>query len=148
MPIPAIARCPVSLVFRLRGIRLLANDGFTAGDLTFSDLESCLDNVILDHPKNIELVHEYDQKPTLEFAVRELYHTDFGRCYLSIQTLLESYPEETPAALLETWQEEAHNDYGAHYHVVKLYGWLKYQDAYDTLIEALNNPSPRLTEHC
>ena len=141
--IPTIARCPVSLVFRLRAIRLLANDGFTAEDLTFADIESDLDAVILDHPKTLELVHEYDQKPTLEFAVRELYHTDFGRCYLAIKTLEESYPEATPAALFDTWKEEAHNDYGAHYHVIKLFGWLKHQPAFDLCVEALNNRAPQ-----
>lgn len=141
--IPAIARCPISLVFRLRALRLLANDGFNAGDLTFTELAPHLDGVIMDYPGNLELVHEYDQKPALEFAVRELYHTDFGRCYLALKTLEAEYPEEAPAALFQTWEAEAHNDYGAHYHVIKLFGWLQHKPAFDLCAEALNNRAPQ-----
>ena len=141
--IPQIARCPVSLVFRLRGIRLLADSGISAGKISFASVEPHLDSVIRDHPNDLDLVHEYDQKPSLDFVINELYHTDFGRCYLASKTLLELYPKEAPEALLKTWEQEAHNDYGAHYHVVKLLGWLKYAPAYDLLVEALHNTSPQ-----
>jgi bilin biosynthesis protein len=141
--IPQIARCPVSLVFRLRGIRLLANSGISMGKISFAAVEPHLDCVLRDRPNDLDLVHEYDQKPSLDFVINELYHTDFGRCYLASKTLLELYPEEAPHALLETWEKEAHNDYGAHYHVVKLLGWLKYAPAYDLLEESLHNPSPQ-----
>ncbi|NOK70962.1 MAG: phycocyanin operon protein Y [Chloroflexi bacterium AL-N10] len=141
--IPDIASCPVSLVFRLRGIRLLANSAMLANKITFSDIESHLDSVILDRPHSLNLVHEYDQQPNLDFVINELYHTDFGRCYLATKTLIEKYPDEAPEALLKTWEKEAHNDYGAHYHVVKLLGWLKYYPAYDLLVEALQNKSPQ-----
>ncbi|NEP10704.1 MAG: phycocyanin operon protein Y [Symploca sp. SIO2C1] len=141
--IPQIARCPVSLVFRLRAIRLLADVGTSTGKISFADVEPYLDSVIRDHPNDLELVHEYDQKPSLDFVINELYHTDFGRCYLASKTLLELYPEEAPEALLKTWEKEAHNDYGAHYHVVKLLGWLKYAPSYDLLVEALHNTMPQ-----
>jgi bilin biosynthesis protein len=141
--IPQIARCPVSIVFRLRGIRLLADFGHGAGKLSFAEVKPHLDRVIRDHPDDLDLVHEYHDKPSLDFVIQELYHTDFGRCYLASKTLIELYPTEAPEALLKTWETEAHNDYGAHYHVVKLYGWLKYAPAYDVLVEALNNPLPQ-----
>lgn len=141
--IPDIARCPVSIVFRLRGIRLLADRGFSQDKIDFSVIESHLDRVILDHPDDLDLVHEYDQLPGLDFLIGELYHTDFGRCYLASQTLLQFYPEATPDALFRTWEKEAHNDYGAHYHVVKLFGWLGYLSSYDLLVEALQNTSPQ-----
>jgi bilin biosynthesis protein len=76
-------------------------------------------------------------------VISELYHTDFGRCYLASKTLLEDYTEEAPLALLKTWEKEAHNDYGAHYHVIKLLGWLGYNPAYDLIVEALYNTSPQ-----
>ncbi|MBO9999176.1 MAG: HEAT repeat domain-containing protein [Cyanobacteria bacterium SID2] len=141
--IPQISRCPVSVVFRLRGIRTLAASGIQAGKLEFESIEPDLDRVILDRPYDIDLVHEYDRTPTLEFAVQELYHTDFGRCYLASRTLLDLYAEEAPKALLKTWEQEAHNDYGAHYHVLKLLGWLKYAPAYDLLVESLQNTAPQ-----
>lgn len=141
--IPQIARCPVSLVFRLRAIRLMAEAARATGSLTFEQIQPNLEQVLRDYPNDLNLVHEYDQTPTLAFAIRELYQTDFGRCYLASKTLLETYRDETPQALLDTYAQEAHNDYGAHYHVVKLLGWLKYAPAYDLLIKVLQNPLPQ-----
>jgi bilin biosynthesis protein len=141
--IPNIAQCPVSMAFRLRGIRLLAEKGMGTGAILFPDLEPVLDQIIRDHPKDLELVHEYDQTPTLEFVIRELYETDFARCYLATQTLLDVYPDVAPAILMEEFHHKAHGDYGAHYHVLKLLGWLHHHPAYEILIEALHNPAPQ-----
>ncbi|OKH26228.1 phycocyanin operon protein Y [Hydrococcus rivularis NIES-593] len=141
--IPEIAKCPVSVIFRLRGIRLLADAGTSAGKISFQKIEPHLDRAIRDRPDELNLVHEYDQLPSLAFLVNELYQTDFGRCYLASKTLLETYPDEAPEALMATYAEQAHNDYGAHYHVIKLLGWLKYAPAFDLLVEALQNPRPQ-----
>jgi bilin biosynthesis protein len=141
--IPAIAKCPVSLVFRLRGIKLLGEAGIAAGALNFSDIQPSLEQSLRDHPSDLELVHSYDQPPALPFLIHELYETDFGRCYLATQTLLQQYPAAAPAALFATYAEEAHNDYGAHFHVMKLFGWLKHAPAYDLLVEALHNKQPQ-----
>ncbi len=141
--IPQIAKCPVSLVFRLRGIRLLAETGLPANQLTFAAIEPHLDQVIRDHPQDLDLVHEYDAAPSLEFLINELYETDFGRCYLATQTLLEHDREVVGAALLHTFADRANNDYGGHYHVIKLIGWLKYLPGYDLVMAALNNPQPQ-----
>ncbi len=141
--IPQISRCPVSIVFRLRGIRLLAETGMTSGKISFEQIEPHLDRVICDRPDELVFVHEYDQPPSLEFLIRELYHTDFGRCYLASQTLLESYPEQAAEAMLANYEAEAYNDYGAHYHMMKLWGWLKYEPAKELLITAFNNRAPQ-----
>lgn len=141
--IPKIACCPVSIVFRLRGIRLMAESGISSGEITFAEIQPSLEQVLRDHPDDLDMVHEYDQKPSLDFVISELYHTDFGRCYLATKTILNSYWEQAPEALLHTYGEEAYNDYGAHYHVMKLLGWLKYHQAYDLLMETLQNPAPQ-----
>ncbi|MEM8828257.1 MAG: HEAT repeat domain-containing protein [Cyanobacteria bacterium P01_G01_bin.19] len=141
--IAAIAVAPISIAFRLRGIRLLAAKGIGVGKITFAEIESSLDSIVRDRPQDIKMVHEYDLTPSLEFLVRELYHTDFGRCYLAGKTILENHHKDAPKALLNTYKEEANNDYGAHFHVVKLLGLLKYQPAYDLIIEALHNSSPQ-----
>ncbi|MEG4397124.1 HEAT repeat domain-containing protein [Microcoleus sp. BROC3] len=141
--IPEISRCPVSVVFRLRAVRMLASVGIPAGEITFAEIEPILDRIIYDRPDDLDLVHEYDKLPSLEFAIKELYETDFGRCYLATKTLLESYKNEAADALLATYAESAYNDYGAHYHVMKLLGWLKYAPAFNLLIEALHNREPQ-----
>jgi len=141
--IPQIASCPVSLVFRLRAIRNLAQTSINKGIKTFDEIEPYLDQVICDHPNDLQLVHQYDQIPSLDFLITELYHTDFGHCYLASKTLLDNYAEVLGEALIKTYNEAAYNDYGAHYHVMKLFGWLKYEPAYDLLIEALSNQAPQ-----
>lgn len=141
--IPNIARCPVSLVFRLRGIRTLAEAGISSGAITFATIQPYLEQTLYDHPQNLDLVHSYNQLPELSVLIRGLYETDFGRCYLASKTILEHYADVAPEALFATYAAEANNDYGAHFHVVKLFGWLKHHPAYDLLIEALHNKQPQ-----
>ena len=141
--IPNIARTPVSLVFRLRAIKLLAQEAITTGKTSFTDIQPHLEQTLRDHPNDLTLVHLYNTVPDLSFLIRELYNTDFGRCYLATKMILEHYPQEAPGALFVTYLEEAHNDYGAHFHVMKLFGWLKHTPAYDLLIEALHNKQPQ-----
>lgn len=141
--IPEIARCPVSLVFRLRGLRMLLDAGVPSGEITFTEIQPYLEQVLYDRPNDLDLVHEYDATPVIDFVINELYETDFGRCYLATKTLLDIYAEEASQALLTTYGDKAYNDYGAHYHVMKLFGWLKYAPAYDLLIENLHNREPQ-----
>jgi bilin biosynthesis protein len=141
--IPDIARCPVSVVFRLRALRILLDTGVSTGEITLTEFQPYLEQVLNDHPKDLDLVHEYDVTPVLNFVIDELYQTDFGRCYLATKTLLDVYRQEAPEALLATYAQKAHNDYGAHYHVIKLFGWLKYTPAYDLLVENLHNREPQ-----
>ncbi len=141
--IPNIARCPVSIIFRLRAIRMLAEVGVSTGAMAYTKIQPYLEQTLRDHPQDLDLVHSYDQLPTLPFLVRELYETDFGRCYLATKTILECYTDTAPAALFATYTEEANSDYGAHFHVIKLFGWLKHAPAYDLLVEALHNPQPQ-----
>jgi len=141
--IPNIARCPVSLVFRLRGIRMLAEAGIPKGKITFEMIQPHLEQTLRDHPDDLNLVHRYTETPDLKILVRTLYETDFGKCYLATKTILDHYSDISPSALLATYTEEAYSDYGAHFHVMKLLGWLKYAPAYDLLMEALHHPQPQ-----
>ncbi len=141
--ISAIAQCPVSLVFRLRGIRCLAEAGIAAGRFSFADIQTDVEGTLRDHPTDLHLVSIYDRPPELPFLIRELYDTDFGRCYLAAQTLIQNHADTAPASLLATYHEEACADYGAHFHVIKLFGWLQYAPAYDVIIEALHNRQPQ-----
>ncbi|MEL6939905.1 MAG: HEAT repeat domain-containing protein [Cyanobacteria bacterium J06598_1] len=141
--IPNIAQCPVSMVFRLRGIRLLAEPAINAGELKFSQIQRTLESVLRDHPSDVALVHTYQQVPGIDGLIQELYGTDFGRCYLGSLSLLENYAEASPAALIASYKSEGYNDYGAHYHIMRLFGWLGVHEAYDLLTEALHNKAPQ-----
>lgn len=141
--IPNVAQCPVSMVFRLRGIKQLAAAGVEAGAIAFPQIKPWLEKTLRDHPNDIALVHSYSSPPAIEELIRELYGTDFGRCYLGSKTLIENYAKAAPAALIESYKAEGYNDYGAHYHIMRLFGWLKVNDAYDLLIDALHNKAPQ-----
>ena len=146
--IPDIVKCPVSVVFRLRGIRALAQAGVESGELDFATVMPSLDATIADHPRSLQLIHSYQKKPTLDELMSLLYETDFGICYLATQTLLNEMPDvgpdDVPDALLATYKAEGYNDYGAHYHIIKILGWLKYSPAYDLIVkEGLFNPEPQ-----
>ncbi len=141
--IPAITKAPVSVAFRLRGIRLLAQTAISSGKMTFAEVEPYLETVIRDHPQDLEMVHEYDQKPSWDFLLRELYQTDFGRCYLGTKNIIEDHWQIAPEALIENYHQEARSDYGAHYHIVKILGWLKHQPGKEIILEALQNTQPQ-----
>ena len=148
LAIPDIVKCPVSVVFRLRGIRFLAQAGVESGEIDFATVMPSLDAAIADHPRSLQLVHSYQKTPTLDELMSLLYETDFGICYLATQTLLNEMPDTrldaVPDALLATYKAEGYNDYGAHYHVIKILGWLKYAPAYDLIVkEGLFNPEPQ-----
>lgn len=141
--IPNISQCPVSMVFRLRGIKQLAEAGIQSQKLSFAQVQPWLEKTLRDHPNDVALVHQYDSPPAVDAVVQELYGTDFGRCYLGSKTLLEHYADTAPKALIASYEEAGYNDYGAHYHIMRLFGWLRVHDAYDLLIEALSNKQPQ-----
>ncbi len=118
--LPSILKAPVSPVFRMRALRALWPEGQTVLDEL--SLVSVLDALLNDYPGDLELVHEYDQPPANEFLVQEFFGTDFSRCYLALQTLCGRSADEIWPLLHQRWIEEAHNDYGAHYFFVRLFG--------------------------
>ena len=111
---------PVSPVFKIRAIRKLYGDNLV-GTITPSLLTS-LDSLLSCDLSTINCVHRYDQIPSGEFLVRDLYNTDFSRCYLALKHLSSSPSSEIFPLLKDSWIEEAHNDYGAHYCFINLFG--------------------------
>ena len=117
-----ILRSPVSPVFRMRALRALWSQAVDSE--SGLDLILVLDQLIQDRPHARQLVHAYDQEPTDAFLVQEFFGTDFSRSYLALQTLQQRSAAELWPLLLQRWQEEAHNDYGAHYFFIRLFGSL------------------------
>lgn len=111
---------PVSPAFKIRAIRKLYGDNL-AGTVTPSLLTS-LDFLLSCDLSAINCVHRYDEIPSVEFLVRDLYNTDFSRCYLALKHLSSCPSSEIFPLLKDSWIEEAHNDYGAHYCFINLFG--------------------------
>ena len=136
--IPQIAIAPVSQSLRLRGMRFLADEGMNSGNLKFAEIEPSFDLALWDHPQNLNMAYAYSQKPSQEQVIEQLYNNDFGYCYLAGKLMLELYPD-AGEMLEKSFHENAQEDYGAHYHIIKLFGWLKYEPAYDLFIDTLEN---------
>ena len=139
----AIAAAPVSPVFRLRGVRHLADQQRRHDVVQAGVLLPLVDRILLDDPAAITLVHRYDATPSLDFLVQELYGTDFGRVYLAVATLMASAHGDTLAALTRSFADRGWNDYGAHYHILKLFGWLGDPQPLPLVREALANRRPQ-----
>ncbi len=147
--LPQVLQAPVSSVFRLRALRLLWPEAEPLHQ-GLSLLET-LDRLLLDQPEGVQVVHRYDEVPQISFLINELFGTDFSRCYLALQAM-STHPGVTLWPLLEQrWLEEAHNDYGAHYFFLRLFGriasWGDAQDCVEDLCEtAIQNRRPQFVK--
>ena len=150
--LPQVLKAPVSPVFRMRALRLL----FPAdqSEKPSRQVLDWVDLVIQDDPLQLELVHQYDQDPAVDFLVAELFNPDFSRCYLALRTLLAQPAECLFPVLQEAWEREAHNDYGAHYFFVRLFGlkpsWSPTARDWiiPLLVDAVTNPRPQFLKSC
>lgn len=138
---------PVSPVFKLRAIRKLYGNNLEG--IINSSLLSSLDSLFSCDLSVINCVHRYDEIPSPEFLVGDLYNTDFSRCYLALKHL-SSYPSSEIFPLLkDSWMEEAHNDYGAHYFFMNLFGsipdWSVESQSwvFDILLSSIFNVRPQ-----
>ena len=150
--LPQVLKAPVSPVFRMRALRLL----FPTNQLEKPSKQviGWVDLVIQDDPFHLELVHQYDQDPEVKFLVSELFNPDFSRCYLALRALLAQPAECLFPVLHDAWEREAHNDYGAHYFFVRLFGLKPSWDAsardwiIPLLVDAVTNPRPQFLKSC
>ena len=118
--LPSIVASPVSPAFRMRACRLLLN--FQDQHPALRESIHLIDAVLIDEPGDLTIVHEYDATPNPDFLVRDLFNTDFSRCYLALKTLRCIPSDVLWPVISKQWDEEAHNDYGAHYFFMRLIG--------------------------
>jgi len=118
--LPQILRAPVSPVFRMRALKALWPEG--CSECEGLRRNQAIDGILLDRSESLELVHQYDQDPANDFLVQEFFGTDFSRSYLALQSLQKRSSADLWPLLERRWDEEAHNDYGAHYFFIRLFG--------------------------
>ena len=116
----SIASAPISPAFRMRAFRKML--GHTDSALLDASTLSLIDSILVDDPSCINIVHNYDQPPGYTFLLNDLFNTDFSRCYLALMGLRECPSEDLWPLIEESWEREAHNDYGAHYFFMHLLG--------------------------
>jgi bilin biosynthesis protein len=145
--LPDVLTAPVSPVFRMRAVKALWPKN--QEDLNGNTLDYFIDAILLDNPNNLDLVHRYDQTPELDFLIQEFFGSDFSRCYLALSTLAKFNMEQLWPLMINRWQIDAYNDYGAHYFFMRLMGqavnWRveDIKDGVEILLEAISNPRPQ-----
>jgi bilin biosynthesis protein len=145
--LPSVLQAPVSPVFRMRALKALWPEGLV--EFQGLKLTEALDRLLRDLPDDLVLVHRYDETPADDFLIQEFFGTDFSRCYLGLQTLRQRPELLLWPRLKQRWDEEAHNDYGAHYFFIRLFGSLTRwpDDAKSTILiwlkEAVENQRPQ-----
>nr|CAB52699.1 bilin biosynthesis protein [Prochlorococcus marinus] len=107
-----VLQTPVSPYFRIRSIELLWDK--TVDHLFEFNLTKSLDLLLLDDPKNIRILNHYQSKTNSNFLVKELFSTDFRKCYLALSSLLK-IPKEEIWTTIKDYLQEFKKDYGALY---------------------------------
>ncbi len=110
--LPAVLRAPVAPSFRMRAISALWPDKI----LRYRQLNliEIIDQLIIDDPNNLNLVHYYDSRPTEDILVDYLFGTDFSRSYLAVKMLCTRNIDLVWLALSKNL-DKAKKDYGALY---------------------------------
>lgn len=117
--LPSVLKAPVSPAFRLRALKALWPE--QTKECRGLSLTTAIDGLLQDEPEDLVLVHRYDQTPEHAFLLQEFFGTDFSRCYLALQNLKGQSAETIWPLIKQRWEEEAHNDYGAHYFFIHLF---------------------------
>ena len=116
--LPTLLKAPVSPAFRLRAVRALVENSLAKQPK--SEALSAVDQVLRDDPRSITVLHHYGDPLPTKLLVEGLFHPDFSRCYLAVQTLRSRNPTELWPLLLKCW-ERAKKDYGALYFFMVLF---------------------------
>ena len=115
-----VTKAPVSPAFKMRAFKLLLNDEQLEAPYGIELVK----RMILDHPEEIIVLHHYEDAQGPAFLINELFCPDFSRCYLAMQNLVAMNGQLIWPVLQKSWSERAHNDYGAHYFFMHLFGFV------------------------
>ena len=116
--LPFLIEAPISPSFKLKAIESLwINEEVLWGNINLLD---CIDSVILDDPKRINILETNNFKNDIVFLIGQLFHTDFNRCYKSMNELSKFPADEVLYHLNNNW-ERAKSDYGAIYFFLSAY---------------------------
>ncbi len=144
--LPSVLKTPVAPYFRFKAVEAL----WPNKDITFkkSTLVETVDSILIDDPNKLTLLHRYEDMPSDEFLIEELFGTDFSRCYLALKTIRERDLKAIQKILLRNLNK-AQKDYGALYFFINLFrfipGWddIALKKIEDFLLSALNDNWPQ-----
>ncbi len=116
--LPYVINSPISPFFKMRAISSLwPIDKENTINL---NLFNVIDNLIIDDPKNIYLLHHYDEKKSIDFLISQFFNTDFSRSYLALKTIRKENLNEV-WKVLPKYFPAIKKDYGALYLLINLF---------------------------
>ncbi len=118
----SVVKAPVALSFRMRAVEEICNS--VEDNSRKIDPIKILDQLIMDHPSNIILLHSYDFAPSIEFLVNELFEIDCSRSYLALSNLIKESPNKLWPVISSFW-EEFKSDYSAVYFLTILFRYVQ-----------------------
>ena len=142
-----LLQAPISPSFRLRAIQSFINQKKNS-ELNQPYI-AAIDQVLRDDPRKIAVLHSFSEIIPAEILLQNLFHPDFSRCYLAMNSLLRCSPDEVWFHVKEIWNSKIHNDYGAHYFLIQLFGLMEGWNITDKnlirplLLEAVFDPRPQ-----
>tara|TARA_Y100001978_G_scaffold3085_1_gene2645 strand:+ start:336 stop:1643 length:1308 start_codon:yes stop_codon:yes gene_type:complete len=129
--LPFLIEAPISPSFKLNAIESL-----WIHEVVFQEninILDCIDSVIIDDPIRINTLETNNFKNDMAFLIDQLFHTDFNRCYKSINDLDKLPAEKVLYHLNKNW-DRAKSDYGAIYFFLSAYRLLFEKQIYDKSI--------------
>ncbi len=129
--LPCLVKAPISPSFKLKAIDSL----WISEIVCWKNIQliECLDSIIVDNPKMINTLEINYFQNDLVFLIDQLFHTDFNRCYKSMQEL-EKFPSDEVFYYLNNAWDKAKSDYGAIYFFINVYKQLLDKKLYDKSI--------------
>tara|TARA_B100000524_G_scaffold326593_1_gene210172 strand:+ start:236 stop:1555 length:1320 start_codon:yes stop_codon:yes gene_type:complete len=143
--LPDVIKAPISPAFKTRALKSLLDDNH----LSCSDAAPLIQKIFQDNPQEMIVLHHYDCTHAPEFLVGELFCPDFSRCYLAMQELVKRDGQLIWPVLKQAWLDRAHNDYGAHYFFMHLFGLIdswpldSSSEIKEILLNAINDRRPQ-----
>ena len=142
-----VISAPISPVFRMRAVKSLVK--IPDKNIAESEALTAVDKILRDDPRDIIVLHHYGESLSDKLLLEGLFHPDFSRCYLAMQTLLNRDPDDLWKHVQEIWRNKASNDYGAHYFFMHLFGlisgWSVSALDYikEILVQSINDKRPQ-----
>ena len=87
----------------MRAVRALFDN--PSKKLSDHEAISAVDLLLFDDPRLITVLHHYGESMPTQLLVEGLFHPDFSRCYLAMQTLLKRDALEILSSVESCWQE-------------------------------------------
>ncbi len=143
--LPIVIKTPVSPFFRIRAVEKFWPDDLK--ELNNLDPISLVDFIIFDNPRLISTFHYTQDKKSIRTLLKELFGTDFSRCFSALKDLILIEKKELWFSILAQL-EDIGTDYGALYFFCILFRNLKPFDGYvqeqikDFLCKALDGDWP------